>query len=94
MAERRRQRSLVDSSGAAVLLARISADDDIDAGEAVSAEVIEAGTAVNSSDILVAPHVRPVLLQHRPTKWIDLHLPLDLETRSLQPQVESADAGE
>jgi hypothetical protein len=53
----------------------------------------EFGTT-DCSDILVAPHVRPVLREHRPTKRVNLHLPRHLKARPREPQIEAADAGE
>jgi len=60
-----------------------------------SAENID-GCEVGSdgADIVVTPHVRPVLRQHGPTKRIDFHLPLDLKARAFKPQVEPADPRE
>jgi hypothetical protein len=50
--------------------------------------------AVESSDILVAPHFRPVLLKHGPTEGIDLDLPANLKPGPLKAQIEPADPGE
>jgi hypothetical protein len=46
------------------------------------------------SDIVVAPHIGPVLREHRPTEWIDFNLPLDLKTCALKAQIESTDPRE
>jgi hypothetical protein len=37
--------------------------------------------------------MRPVLLEHAPTKRIDFYLPLDVESGPLKPKIEPADAG-
>jgi hypothetical protein len=50
--------------------------------------------STNGSDILVAPHSRPVRREHGPTEWINLNLPANLEPGALETQVESADARE
>jgi hypothetical protein len=46
---------------------------------------------VNLSDIVVAPHLGPVLREHRPAIGINFDLPLGLEPGSLKPQIEAAD---
>jgi hypothetical protein len=46
------------------------------------------------SDILVTPHIGPVLRQHFPAKRVNFHLPANLKTRSLKPQIEAPDPGE
>jgi len=51
-------------------------------------------SAVAVSDIVVAPHVRPVLREHGPAKRIDLDLPLDVEPSPIEPQIEAPDPGE
>jgi len=48
----------------------------------------------HGSDILVPPHIRPVFRQHRPTEWVNLHLPANLEARALEAEVKPANPGE
>jgi hypothetical protein len=59
--------------------------------------VVAAGRAphrVNASDIFVAPHVGPVLRQHRPTPRIQFHLPANVESCTTETKVKPANAGE
>jgi len=51
-------------------------------------------STVDLSDIGVAPHVRPVLREHGPTKRIDLNLPADVEPGPRKAQIEAPDPGE
>jgi hypothetical protein len=46
--------------------------------------------AMNDSDILVSPHLRPVLLQHLPAERINLDLPPDIPADALGGQIEAA----
>jgi len=46
------------------------------------------------SDIVVAPHVGPVLREHGPTERIDLHLPANVEPGPREAEIEAADPGE
>jgi hypothetical protein len=46
------------------------------------------------ANILKPLHVGEVPLQHRTTLRINLNLPCDLEPGSLEPEINSADAGE
>jgi hypothetical protein len=46
------------------------------------------------SDILVAPHVGPVLREHRPAERVNFNLPLDLKSGALEPEIEPANPGE
>jgi len=46
------------------------------------------------SDIGIAPHVRPVLREHGPTKRIDLNLPLEVEPGPREAEIEAPDPGE
>src|SRR6185436_2395094 len=65
--------SCARSSKADVLTGE-SADDDIDTRKLWS----------HGSDIVVAPHIGPVLGEHRPAKRINLHLPRNLKPRALE----------
>jgi len=42
------------------------------------------------SDILVAPHVRPVFREHRPTKLVNFNLPANLKACPFESQIEPA----
>ena len=50
--------------------------------------------AVDGSDIAIAPHVRPMLGEHRARIVVDFDLPLNLEPGALKAQVEPADPAE
>jgi hypothetical protein len=58
-----------------------------------STENIDGWRVLELSDIEVSRYRRPVLLQHSPTKRINLDLPLDFKPCPLKPQIESANAG-
>jgi len=49
-------------------------------------------STVDLSDIVVTPHVRPVLREHGPAKRIDLNLPADVEPGPREAEIEPADA--
>ena len=68
---------------------------DVLAGEPAAEEIdgLEI-VGTNGSDILVTPHIGPVLRQHRTTEWVDFYLPLARHPGTLEPEIESADAGE
>jgi hypothetical protein len=63
-------------------LAREPPADEIDRLEVVRSDI---------PHVLVARHVRPVLLEYPPAVRVQLHLPHDLHPRPLQPKVEAAD---
>ena len=51
-------------------------------------------TAANSPNIVVAPHVGPMLREHRLTERVILNLPPNLEPRTFKPEIEATDATE
>src|SRR5271166_2001355 len=63
-------------------------------GEA-SANKVNVGPVALRRDIFGPRNVGPVLRQHGATEWINLALPEDrTEPRTLQPQLQTTDAGE
>lgn len=72
-------------------------DADILAGEPPADDINAPPVGVGwgeGSNVIVPPHVGPVLRQHLLTERVDLHLPLAPHPRALEPQVEPTDARE
>jgi hypothetical protein len=85
------------ATGNRVWLAGKSSTENINSCEADSAETARVWTfsdPVDFSDIVVTPHIRPVLCQHLPAKGINFDLPLDFKPSSLKAQIKPADTGE
>jgi hypothetical protein len=83
------------TTGIANVLAGESADKHIDGWEAIGARpCVKSSIGMDSPDVLIAPHLRPVPLKHGATERIDLDLPTDVEARPRESQIEPTDPSE
>jgi hypothetical protein len=49
---------------------------------------------MHGAHVVVAHHVRPMLLQHALALGVDFNLPLALQAGTLEAEIEATDAGE